>query len=226
MLASATAALTGWPAKVMPWRKLDAGEERLDDPVAHRQRAQRRVPAGQALGHGDHVRHVVVALGAEEVPEATPGADHLVGDEQDAVAVADLADPLEVARRRGEAAAGVLHRLQEHGGDRRRVLGQDGLLDGVGGPAAEGVHVVLEVRGPVEVGVRDLEGARHQRLERRADLGHAGDRQGAHGGAVVGDVPADHLVALGLADELEVLAGQLPRRLDRLGAAGGEEDRG
>ena len=41
---------------------------------------------------------------------------------------------------------------------------------------------------------------------------------------MVGDVAADHLVPLGLADQLEVLAGQLPGRLDRLGAAGGEED--
>jgi len=41
---------------------------------------------------------------------------------------------------------------------------------------------------------------------------------------VVRDVPADDFVALGLADQLEVLARQLPRRLDSLGAAGGEED--
>src|SRR5665213_195203 len=106
MLARATAALTGCPANVMPCRKLDP-EERLDDPVAHGECTHWRVPAGESLGHGDHVGHVVVALGAEEVAEATPGADDLVGDEQDAVAVADLAHPLEVAGWRGEAAAGV-----------------------------------------------------------------------------------------------------------------------
>ena len=140
------------------------------------------------------------------------------------MAVADLAHPLEVAGRRGEAAAGILHRLQVHGGDRLGVLREDGLLDGVGGPAAEGHDVVLEVRRPVEVGVGHLEGPGHQRFERGADLGDAGDGEGPHGGAVVRDVTADDLVPLGLADQLEVLAGQLPRRLDGLGAAGGEED--
>jgi hypothetical protein len=43
-------------------------------------------------------------------------------------------------------------------------------------------------------------------------------------GAVVGDRAADHLVLHRLADELEVLLGQLPGGLDGLAAAGGEED--
>ena len=50
-----------------------------------------------------------------------------------------------------------------------------------------------------------------------------GDRQRPHRGAVVGEVAADGLDAVGLADLLEVLAGQLPGRLDRLGSSGGEE---
>jgi len=37
---------------------------------------------------------------------------------------------------------------------------------------------------------------------------------------VVGDVPAQYLVPLGLPGQLEVLLGQLPGRLDRLRAAG------
>ena len=41
---------------------------------------------------------------------------------------------------------------------------------------------------------------------------------------MVGDGPAEHLVPARLAGQLEVLLGQLPGRLDRLGAAGGEED--
>ena len=40
---------------------------------------------------------------------------------------------------------------------------------------------------------------------------------------MVRDVAADHLVAVRLADRLEVLARELPRRLDRFAAAGGEE---
>ena len=45
------------------------------------------------------------ALDAEVVPEAAPGADHLVGDQEHVVLVADLAHALPVAVLRHEAAA-------------------------------------------------------------------------------------------------------------------------
>ena len=64
----------------------------------------------------------------------------------------------------------------------------------------------------------------HQRLERRLHARQAGDRQRALGRAVVGDRAADHLVLVGLAGDLEVVLGQLPRGLDGLAATGGEED--
>ncbi len=91
-------------------------------------------------------------------------------------------------------------------------------------------HRPNEVRSPdmnprraVEVGVRDAHPARGQRLERLLDRGQPGDGQRPHRGAVIGDLPAEHLVPARLTDGLEVLLGQLPGRLDRLGAAGGEE---
>ena len=50
-----------------------------------------------------------------------------------------------------------------------------------------------------------------------------GDRQRALRRAVVGDRAADHLVLGGLAGELEVVLGELPRGLDGLAATAGEE---
>ena len=198
--------------------------ERLEQPVAGDHRADRGVARGHALGAGDDVGLVAEVVAGEHLAEPAEGADDLVGDQQHVVLVADLADPLEVSGRRREAAAGVLHRLQEDGGDRVGALDLDGLADLVGGPAAERLEVVAQVlRGAVEVGVGHLVGARHQRLERLPSLGDAGDRQRALRGAVVGDGPADHLVLARLADELQVLLGQLPRGLDGLAAAGGEE---
>ena len=199
--------------------------ERLEQPVAGDHRADRGVAGGHALGAGDDVGHVAEVVAGEHVADPAERADDLVGDEQHVVLVADLADPLEVAGRRREAAAGVLHRLEEHRGDGVGTLELDRLGDPVGGPEAEGLGVVAQVlRGAVEVGVGHLEGARHQRLEHLLGGRDAGDRQRALRRAVVGHGAADHLVLGGLADQLEVLLGQLPRGLDGLAAAGGEED--
>ena len=204
-------------------------QERLHQSVAGDHRAQRRVAGGEALGAGDDVGLVVVALRAEHVAEAAERADDLVGDQQHVVLVADLADPLEVAGRGREAAAGVLHRLEEDRGDGVGTLELDGLGDPVGRPAAEGLLVACRLAGavlggPVEVGVRHPERRGHQRLELRLHARQAGDRQRALGGAVVGDGPADDLVLGRLAGQLEVVLGQLPGALDRLAATTGEED--
>ena len=181
--------------------------------------AHRRVGRGQPLGDGDDVRAVAEALAAEVVAEPAPGADHLVGDHQHVVAVADLAHPLEVAVGRDEAAAGVLDRLEDHRGDRLRALEDDPLLDRVGGPER------VAVLGPaVDVGVGDVAAARGQRLELAAQLGDPGRRERPQRGAVVGDLAGDHLVLLAFAVHAVVVAGELQRRLDRLRAAGGEED--
>ena len=108
--------------------------ERLVDLVAHDGRADRRVARGHRLGAGDHVGHVAVGVAGEHVADAAEGADHLVRDQQHVVLVADLAHPLEVAGRRREAAARVLHRLEEDGRDGLGALEQDHLLDPVRGP--------------------------------------------------------------------------------------------
>ena len=200
-----------------------AVEERLHQPVAGDHGPERGVAAGEPLGHGDDVGLVPVADGAEVLAQPAEGADHLVGDEQHAVAVTDLADPCEVPRRRREAPAGVLDRLQVHRGDGLGPLALDGPADLVGRPAPERHQVVAVDRGTVEVGVGHLDGAGDQWLEGRLEGGDPGDRQRTHGGAVVGDVAAEHLGPGRLAHQPEVLAGELPGRLDRLGAAGGEE---
>ena len=103
--------------------------------------------------------------------EATERADHLVGDEQHAVAVADLAHPREVALGRREAAARVLHRLEEHRGHGLGALELDRVLDLVGDREHERLLVVRE-RMADAVGVGDVDAAGREWLERlRADAG-------------------------------------------------------
>ena len=65
--------------------------------------------------------------------------------------------------------------------------------------------------------------ARCERLKRRAQRGHAGRRQRPHRGPVVGELARDQLVTGRLALGGVVCLGELPGRLDRLRAAGGEE---
>ncbi|OPZ55532.1 MAG: hypothetical protein BWY91_00975 [bacterium ADurb.BinA028] len=78
-------------------------------------------------------------------------------------------------------------------------------------------------RRAIEVGVGHLVAAGHERLEDRFGGWNAGDRQGPLRSAVISDVAADHLGLHRLADELVVLLGQLPGRLDGLAATGREE---
>ena len=138
---------------------------------------------------------------------------------QDVVLVADLAHALEVALGRHEAAAGVLHRLQEDRRDRLGPLELDPLGDRVGE-----VLGAVAGREAVEVRVRDVAAAGRERLERRAQARDARGGDRAQRRAVVGRLAGDDLRLVRVAGELVVLAHELDRALDRLRAAAREED--
>ncbi len=166
-----------------------------------------------------------IAGRAEPVAETPEGADHLIGDEQHAVPVADLAHPGEVALRRREGPTGVLHRFEVDGGDGLGPLHLDPLRDVVGAVERAGVEVGARVAA-VAVGVAHLHRAGHERFERLADRWHPSDGERPEGRAVVRVVAAEDLRACGLSGAAEVLTGELPRRLDRLATASCEEGAG
>ena len=165
-------------------------QEGLDEPVAGQEGAHGRVSRRQALGHGDHVGLVAIALGPEPVAEAPEGTYDLVGDQQYPVAVANLADTREVTRRRDEAAAGVLDRLEEHGGHRFGPLGFDAFGDLVGGPQTERFEVVAVHGGTEEVRVGHPGRTGDQRFEGLLDGLVTGYGKCPHRGAVVRDLAA------------------------------------
>src|SRR5919106_5234419 len=197
-------------------------QERLHDRVPRDHGSDRGVRRREPLGAGDEVGTDVVALGREPGAEASEAGDDLVGAEQDPVAVAELAHALEVARRRREGAARVLHRLEDH---HRHGL-RPGLLDR---PfevlEQEGGELLLALlpRAVVAVRVADVDDVRDERLEGGAQRRDPVDRERAHRRPVVGDAAGDRLPAP-LAPGGVVLAGQLSRRLDRPPAAGHEEN--
>ena len=94
--------------------------DRVVDALADRDRAHRLRAVGDALGHRHQVGRHAEALRGERLAGAAEAADHLVEHEQDAVRVADLAQALQVALRRHQAAGRAGDRLDEAGGD---VLG-------------------------------------------------------------------------------------------------------
>ena len=198
-------------------------QEGLGQEVTAQHPGQGRIARRHALGEGQHVGLVAIALGAEPRAQAAERADHLVGHEEHAVAVTDVAHPVEIAGGSHEASAGVLQGLEEHRRHRVGPLGHDGALDGVRARRREPLVVVHVTSGSngdrkrLVLGTWVAPGMTGSNWSRSAGSPVIGE--GAHGGAVVGEVTSDHLGALGLADRLEVGAGELPGRLDRLGAA-------
>ena len=82
--------------------------------------AQRQIPARHPFGERDEVRLDPPMAERKPFSGAAKAGDHLVGDQQDLVAVADLAQPREIARRRHDDPARPHDRL---GDDRRDGVG-------------------------------------------------------------------------------------------------------
>ncbi len=188
-------------------------------------RAQRYGAGRDALGHGHDVGDDVPVL-AGEPAACAPEADHdLVEDQQDAVAVADLADRPQVAVGRHEDAVRPRHRLHEDGGDGVRPLVLQDLLE-VRAAGTDRTGARVRVRNGQALASRmrvSRRAAVWVRIEHPHDAGEAGlggpaprvtgRRHSARRRAVVGAVAGDDLVAPG------VPARELDGVLDRLGAA-------
>src|SRR6202035_1808937 len=93
-------------------------EEGRRDRVGRDDGADRGVGGGEPLRGRDEVRTDVVALRAEPGAEPSETRDHLVGTEQDAVAIANRTDSFEVPGWSRKRPARVLDGLHEHDRDR------------------------------------------------------------------------------------------------------------
>ncbi len=187
------------------------GLELLGQAVAHGDRAERQVRAGQALGHRHQVRGHAPVVDGEPATRSPEAGHDLVGDHQDVVAIADLAHAGDVAVGRDEDAVGPDDGLEEDRRDRLRALVADDVLE-----ALQALGHGSRFRLAPAVRVRVADHADEAGLVRPAAR-VAGQGHGAHRGAVVRAVAGEDLVAAGR------VAGQLDGVLDRLRAAEGEE---
>ena len=97
--------------------------ERGGDMVGDDHGAHRRIGGRHPLRHRDEVGPRVVALAAKPLSQTAETADHLVGDEQNSVAVGELSQAPPIALGRRQATARVLHRLGDDHGHRVWALG-------------------------------------------------------------------------------------------------------
>ena len=157
---------------------------------------------------------------------AEPGYD-FVGDQQATVAVADLPQQGPVVGAGHNRSLGAGDRFGNNRRNRVGPLEKDNILDGFDAPFGALLRSAPAIFAAVGVGLRSVKNAAQQRLVvALGECAGATQGQGAEGGAVVGTLAADELVAARLAHTLEVSPRQLHRGLVRLGAAAGEETAG
>ena len=195
--------------------------EGVDDMRLHQHRADRLVAAAETLGDDQQVGHHTFRLAGVQRAAAAHAAHHLVQDQQDAVAVAELAHALASSRARACTAPSVAPTTVSATKamtfsppevlDLRFQLGRQSLAVGLG--AFAGAPVAVGVAG------RDMGDIDQQRRELLAPPGVAADCQRTQRIAVVALPPGDEMPALRLAGLDEVLSRHLQRRLDRLGSA-------
>ncbi len=196
-------------------------DERLGETIAYDRGSKRRISRRQALRASDDVGLIVVPVACKHVAEPTEGADGLVGYQQHAVAIADLAHALEIRGWRYQAATCVLDGLDEEGRNGFRPFRTNDALDVVRAGLRQ-LFALLPLQ--VCMCVAGVEGTRRQRRIEIADLGYAGDGERTKRRPVVGDIARDDLVAVGLAGRAEVLFDELPGGLHGVAAPAPEED--
>ena len=174
--------------------------------------ADERHAAGHALGDRDQVRLDAGVLDGEHAPRAAEARLDLIGDEHDAVAVAQAAQAAQQLRRRGVEAAFTEHRLDD---DRRH---------------ARRVHVRLEQLFERSQGVLHRDAVVGDREGQVIDLRQHRPEAGFVGLHLAGEADARERAAVkaaGKGDDrgaLGVKARDLDGVLDRF-RAGGEKDR-
>ncbi len=197
--------------------------EGLDDLALRQHRADRLVAAAQPLGDREEIGRHAFLLARVQRAGAAHAAHHLVEDQQDAVARAELAHAAQVARHRHQGArCGADHRL----GDERDHVLRPQALDGQRQLVDQAPAVLLgrlvDAAVAVLVAGRDVGHVDQQGCELAAPPFVAPDRQRAERVAVVALLARDEVAPLRLPRLDEILPGHLERGLHGLGAPGDE----
>ena len=156
-------------------------------------------------------------LKPEPATEPTETADHLIGDQQDAVLATDRLDTRPVSVGWNDHAARTLHGFADERGHVLRAKPQDAFLNCVGGTLGEGLRVFPEAL--VErVGLHHVLESGCPGAALLAHRLHATDTHASDRGAVVGVIAGDDDVPSGLSLDLPVVADDADDGVDRFRA--------
>ena len=192
--------------------------DRRVDLLRHQHAAEGQIAGGDALGEGHEVGFHPPMTEGEPFAGAPEAGDDLVGDQQNAVAVADLPQTGEVSGGRDDDAAGTHDGFADDGGDGIGTVFENCVLHGVR-RADAGVAVA---RPAVRVWRQHLVKMRHHGAEHLLVAGQAGGAHGRHGHAVVPIAARDDFHLVRLTHALPVVAGEFKGGFIGLRAAGGE----
>ena len=185
--------------------------------LANEHATHRHRGVGDALGHRHQVGNDAELLGGEARTQAAEAGDDLVEDQQDAMLVADLAQPLEVALGRRQVAGRAGAGLDDNGGDVGGIVQTDDAFQRVGELRAV-LGLALRERILRQVRVRHVVDARQHGAEPFAVVDHAADRDTAEADAVIAALAPDEAGAGALAVGPVKGERDLERAVDGLGA--------
>ncbi len=184
-----------------------------------------KIAAAQTLGEGHDIRRDAFIGTGEKRARAIRAAHHFVTDQKHAIAVADLADALEITRHRCHRARGRTdHGLGHEGRDSLWPQPQDLGLERVSGAVPKGFGGLVRLGVAVVEAGHDLRALwQHRRIGRATGFA-AGSRQRAQRIAVIALTARYHHMAPGLPTLDLALARHLDCRLHRLGPRAHEID--
>ncbi len=176
--------------------------EDVGDLLAHGHCPQRGIGRSKAFGHRHQIRHDLPMIHGKPATGAAKAAHHLIGDEQNPVAIAQGPHALQVACRGDNDAIGASDRFEQYGGDRLRTFVLDDLLQVVNivlGEIRLGDFRIRAVKGgAVAVGIQEMHHTGHQDRFPGQAARIAGERHGTGGCAVIGAVACQDFVATGI----------------------------
>ncbi len=197
--------------------------DRLVNLVLNRDRAHRDRAIRQRLGHCGDIRRDAENLAGERLAQAAEAGDDLIEHKQNAVLVADLAQPLQIAGRRHQRPGGPGDRLDKNRRDGRTAIGLAMPLQIVGEFDAVLLRLAIAEKLVAREGVAQHDDVRHGHRKCLAVLHHAGEAHAADIHPVIGPFAADETQALGLAARAVIGHDDLERGVDRLGPGIDEE---